>query len=422
MPPRICIIPQSAPNDKSKPQLISLPHPRTGTSTRYLLHPTKGVHEFTQIPTTTSSPRSWLLHAPKPSTAEENPTAVEESTTPETIPENEWLGDGHILRDGVLYLATPLDPLFLLLPILLPEKPSNTSYIPLDDIIDSLIEHTSPEAHWAALLARDSTPRRQIESRVRAVSDSVPVGEDTAYRINADKVLAVLTKKCEAMAKGGLPTSMEEEFVSKPLIRPVTEAQVLEGVTKEKEEEVKGSETKPVLPTPESETAPTLNPEPALKSELSTVSDSGAPLSTPPSEPATLQLEVRPNTTPPVIIHLLRLRVASQFLSSLYLPAYLSIRLLDHLSSTHAFDTLDSYLAELRQARTSAAAARAGDFSIKRSYEDIEESELRAEKKRKKEEEEKNAKKNISHGVRALGKVNTRGMAKMTSFFKKKEA
>src|SRR5690606_13509359 len=112
--------------------------------------------------------------------------------------------------------------------------------------------------------------------------------------------------------------------------------------------------------------------------------------------------------------HLLRLRVASQFLASSYLPPHLEAKLLAYLSTLHDFSALDTHLAELKRQRAEAAAIRSTDFSMKRGMAD-EDADDRAEKKRKKEEEEKKKKKNVTQGVRNLSKVNTRGMAKMTS-------
>ena len=95
-------------------------------------------------------------------------------------------------------------------------------------------------------------------------------------------------------------------------------------------------------------------------------------------------------------------------------------RLQEHLAATYDYAALDAHLEVLKKLRFDSSAGRAGDFSHKRTFDD-EAVDARAEKKRKLEEEEKK-KKTVSRGIKQLSKVNTRGMAKMTSFFKKKEA
>jgi hypothetical protein len=344
MAPRICIIPAPDTNAPTEaPKILSLPHPRTTTSTRFLLHPTKGLYELTVIPSTPSQPRSWLL------TANEEPA------------KEGWIGNGQVLSDGALHVATPIDPLFLLLPHLFP--PKQTRFLPADDILESLAQC------WQPIIRPGSVARRHLEARIRAVSDAVDVGEEKAYRPSQSKVLSVLAKKCADMASGGLPKSLEDEFVTKPLVRPVTGVVVM----------------------PDDVSVETAAPPP------------------------------QQSAAPPEIVQLLRIRVAAQFLAATYLPEKIAALLTEHLAEVHDFAALDEHLLELKKLRAEAAAVRSGDFSLKRGMNDDEAADLRAEKKRKAEEEEKKKKKNVSKGVRELSKVNTRGMAKLTSFFKKKE-
>lgn len=339
------------------------------------------MHELTKIPSTASQPRSWLL--------------VKESSNNDTKNDGiEWIGDGQVIQDGALYISTPIDPLFLLIPHLLPASTENKKgyFLPIDDILESLI--TSAEtgklvSHWARLIRPGTISRRHIEARIRACSDSVDAGGEIAYRVNQDKVVKILAKKCEAMAVGGLPKSLEDEFVTKPLVRPNSEA-------------AQGTKT---VALEVRENSPKDHPKPGLK----------------PSEPQCS--EDTPSTTDgdtPNIHQLLRLRVSLQFLTSTYLAAHIATLLTSYLKTVHDFTSLDERLTELKRLRLETTAVRSGDFSLKRSVND-ETIDDRAEKKRKKEEEEKKKKKAISKGVKELSKVNTRGMAKMTSFFKKKD-
>ncbi|CCX32228.1 Similar to hypothetical protein CTHT_0042940 [Chaetomium thermophilum var. thermophilum DSM 1495]; acc. no. EGS19810 [Pyronema omphalodes CBS 100304] len=203
-----------------------------------------------------------------------------------------------------------------------------------------------------------------------------------------------------------LPSSLEEEYVKKPLVRPVTEVTLATSKTAtvevktEAKAEVKEEVTERMDVSMTGVTEVTAKIEEAKIAEIET-------------QVTTQQ------TTDPVILQLLRLRVSFNFLSSLYLPVHITALLQVHLSTLHDFTKLDSYVEELKKLRTDAAAARQGDFSMKRQNMD-EEIDGRAEKKRKLEEEEKKKAKNVSRGVKELSKVNTRGMAKITGFFKKK--
>jgi len=379
MPPRICIIPASSETDKQTSTILSLPHPRTNTPTRYLLHPAKGVHELTKIPSTTSQPRSWLLTTTTEGDGEVNSGG--------------WIGSGQVLQDGALYISTPTDPLFLLIPHLFPASAGEKKplFLPIDDLLESLStdrdDVDKPTTHFVQFIQPGTTTRRHLEARIRAMSDTVDLGDEKAYRVSQEKVMKILTKKCDDMAAGGLPKSLEDEFVVKPLVQPVTTDSTddVEEESKNTEFKVRGDDTEG-------------------SKEVSTTKIDAPPKSAPSLE----------------ITQLLRLRVSSQFLAASYLPPHIAALLTSYLASIHDFRSLDAYLEDLKKMRAAATAARSGDFSLKRSMNDDEATDNRAEKKRKTEEEEKKKQKNVSRGVKELSKVNTRGMAKMTSFFKKK--
>ena len=128
---------------------------------------------------------------------------------------------------------------------------------------------------------------------------------------------------------------------------------------------------------------------------------------------------------PEEIVDALRMQTAYTFIIASYVPATLASLLSTKFSSFNSnplskhISALTDYLKELNELREKAALSRSlGDFSHKREYN--EEGEARAEKKRKLEEEEKLKKKNMSQGVKKLMKVDTKGMKKMSDFFKKK--
>ncbi|KAL7275138.1 hypothetical protein RUND412_001930 [Rhizina undulata] len=368
--PHPFLLPTTAPNESLT--ILTLPHPRTLTPTRYLLHSTKGLHELTKISAPTAAPRSWLL---TPSSSKQEKEKEKEKT---------WLESGYILQDDAFYVSTPMDPLFLILQKLTPAAAAATGkaslFLPMEDLLDTFFgEEEDEELHWGEVLKAGSTIRRQIEARVRAVCDTVDVGGDPAFRISKEKLVSTLARKCENMAKE-LPRSLEAEFVTKALSKPVTTE-----ITAPEEEEEEGEKK---------------------DGEDSEMTD--APAATKEANP----------DSPEDVKRLLRLRTSSNFLAATCLPSHVSTLLATHLSSIHDFSLLDGYLAELKRLRAEANSVRAGDFALKRKIDEEEGADARAEKK-KKAEEEKKKEKTKSRGVKTLEKVNTRGMAKMTSFFKK---
>jgi hypothetical protein len=109
-----------------------------------------------------------------------------------------------------------------------------------------------------------------------------------------------------------------------------------------------------------------------------------------------------------------------------YIPGKLQSHLQKLITSNDILDftQLDNHLKRVESARAEAMVLRSlsDNISRKRTAEDDDEAaEARAEKKRKKEEEER-AKKNESHGIRQLKKVDTSGMKKLSSFFAKAPA
>lgn len=399
--PRVFLLPKATPSSPNF-VVISLPHPRTSAPTRFLLHPDTGLHEITKITPTATAPRSWLLAG--------TPSDTKDEKTPP-----DWVGDGQIIQDASLYVSTPVDPLFVLLPRLLPAGAPKVHFLPLDDVLDTFtatddddddVRDSADKSHWGAALKPGSVARRQVEARIRVVCDTVDVDGETAYRPSMEKVLALLVGKCEAMAEGGLPKSMEDMFVVKPLVRPISEEQPEGG-----EEEAGKEGHDAAMEETSKTTLVVVGKSNEEKKDEETVDEESTPPKPrnllPPASKATIQL--------------LRLRVASQFLSASYLPTHLSVLLATALTSAHDFTSLDTYLSELKRLRSEALSLRSGDFSMKRSLDD-DGGDAGAGKRRKKEEEEaeKKRKKNVSKGVRDLGKANTRGMAKMTSFFKKK--
>ncbi|OBT91020.1 hypothetical protein VE02_00164 [Pseudogymnoascus sp. 03VT05] len=418
-PPKLFVLPKDT---SPTARIATLAHPRTSEPTRYFICPEKGFFEFTKIAAPKSQPRSWLLAPNEEACAAEDSQTTANGEKEAAVKDegNEYTpSEGYITSSADLFLATPIDPLFLLLPALAgksskPREEPKRLFLEADDYLD-VLSSTSP--HLKSLLGQDSL-RRKFTDRLDAVCDTVDAGE-TMYRLSEPKLIAILAEKCTAVVEKGLPASMEDLLVSKALAVPLLSVTRGEDCPDE-ELELADAESSA---TPKTEAVESQTPSSATDSSVTPVSEASTALTTP-----------SPDAKPPIVApegvpHLLRLRTAFQYLCSSYIPASLSTSLAsklntpspDQAASFPDFTPLDTHLAHLAKLRADALASRSmNDFSRKRGFEDEEAGETRADKKRRKDEEEKLAKKNESRGVRDLKKVNVSGMKKMSDFFKKK--
>ncbi|KAK4158392.1 hypothetical protein C8A00DRAFT_10853 [Chaetomidium leptoderma] len=396
--PKLFILPKSA---TSSARIVTLQHPRYNKPTRYLVCPEAGFFEFTSISPPKSAPRSWLIQKTGTGTA----------------------ADTQITQSPALHLATPYDPLFLLLPALLCSGTNNTDqqqqqqpkkkrmFLSLDDHVDALPD--LPSSHLSQLLRTCDGTRRRLEARLETVCDMVAAGDEAMYRVNETKLLrAVLEKAKKVVGDGKLPGSMEERFVRRELEAPVLGVRVgsravVAAVVVDDAEAAdissSGSGGTPASAGEESQESASSSVETAATSVVADEDVASA------------------MTASEEVVKLQRLRVAFNFICSSYVAPAIAEMLKQELAKATLinFKPLDEYLERLAKLRQEAAAARTTDFSRKRAVDDEEEDE-RAEKRRKKEAEEKAKKTNVSRGVKNLMKVNTSGMKKMSDFFKKK--
>ncbi|KAH0542708.1 hypothetical protein FGG08_002943 [Glutinoglossum americanum] len=417
-PPKCFILPKGA---SPEARIVTLPNPRTLTPTRYYLCPERGIYEFTKITAPKSSPRSWLL-APQTQPAkavssgvipsgEEGSSAEHEPAKAPSSEPGSILTKGYAIRSADLFIATPLDPLFLIIPALAPVPNSGKHpkqlFLSSDDYFDTL---SSTSRHYGTIL---QIPRLRMafEARMDIICDTVDAGGERMYRLNEEKLMRELLRKANEVVDKGLPASLEESFVKKALEVPVACVKREESLAAvgnldpedETQLDVAGAETPSTESTVDSQTSTT-----STITTLTSVSQlpEPAPFSGPPSAPA-------------LIARLLRLRTALTYLSTTYIPAHL-VR--SPSPSIIDFTPLTSHLTHLASLREEAFASRSlGDYSCKRALDDDGEEESRAEKKRKKEEEERRKKAGESRGVRDLKKVDVRGMKKMSDFFGKKK-
>lgn len=403
-PPKLFVLPRAATPEA---KVVTLPNPRYSKPTRYLACPKTGVYEFTKIAAPRTAPRTWLV---------ETPTLAQDGESTQRNPQV----DGQIVKTADLYVATPIDPLFLLIPTLAaPITKSDTRrlFVSSDDHFDKLPEDAS---HLNAVLCMEGI-REIFEARMGCVCDTVMAGGETMFRVNDEKLLSEVLKKARHMAEGSLPASMEEKFVKKALEAPILS---------QRRQQMRPAE--PAGTTPGAATPSTESSDSQASSSTTTTTATATSSESQALTAATSVSEGEAMNEDTVkaaiqasdeVQSLQRVKVAFDFICASYIPVEVSKLLAQMLKDGKASDVdfgpLDAYLAELTKLRAEAMAARsAGDYTKKRSR-DEEEDQAREEKKRKVEEEKKK-KAMESRGVRELKKVNTAGMRKLSDFFKKK--
>ncbi|KAM3071246.1 hypothetical protein ACMFMF_007719 [Clarireedia jacksonii] len=419
-PPRVFITPE---NLSTEARILTLQNPRFAKHDRYIVCPERGFHEFKRILAPKSTPRSWLLVSDDDSATSTNKGTTKDEGEPKEV--DSTSKDGYVMKAPDLFVATPIDSLFMILPALAPLPPTKNSETPKhDDYFDTL---TSASPHLRTFLGTGKL-RVQLERRMTAVCDTVEAGDELMFRLNEDKLCAELLRKAKKMAGHELPASMEEKLIRKALEAPVLSIkreQSAIGGSQDDHSTLPASE----IPTPRTDSQDSQ----ATDSSGDTTATSLSKASTTATSVSDDQAEAAKDekTSPqPVdasdgVAELLRLRTAFFFICSNYLAPHLSDMLKKTIlspSSPIDFKPLDTHLAHLTKLRQDALAARSlGDYSRKRAMVgNDEEAEARAEKKRKQDEDDKKKKAGESRGVKNLKKVNTTGMKKMSDFFKKK--
>lgn len=399
-PPKILILPNNA---SSEARVVSLKNPRYSKPTRYLICPETGAYEFVKIAAPKSTPRSWLI----------------EGTSKKTDGPEDASFDIQVTKGADLYLATPIDPLFLTLPALNAQFSSSNKrmFLSSDDHIETINEEVP---HLRDTIVRWPAWRARLEARMGAICDTVEAGDqELMYRFSEDKLLAELLVKAKRMSEGGLPKSMEDKFVTKALEAPVLGVKRSNPIVAAlKTDKSTLSESQNNSQTESQESQSSVATTATSASEASTAATSVADE----SEVVNTKDITSAITASAEVVNLQRLRIAFNFICSCYVPPAMAAVLKKMLSEEKSgvdFAPLEDYIAQLTKLRQEAMLARsASDYSRKRNND--EENEERMEKKRKKEEEEKRKKAGESRGVRDLKKVNTTGMKKLSAFFKPK--
>lgn len=423
-PPRVVVLPKGTSNDA---RFVTLQNPATETPNRYFYCPQVGLHEFTKITAEKSTPRSWLLSNP----CQTNETKVpsQEAGQTDSVQSNadgklHSMNDGYILKEPDMLVATPFDPLFLILPILLPATTSSSGkkmFLALDEHLDALGATSRDMKH----LLSTSDIGKSIEQRMTIVCDSVDAGDEKMYRISVEKLVRELLSRPTRMCASGLPASMEEHFVKDALKAPILD---IGGLVEPNESKANDLQSQEPAASFTEESQSSANSQSGLSSNAESQSSTNTEATSfssdsDPQMSAVEPIEFRSTNEPPQeIVQLLRVRTALNFLFSSCVPAHIRKIVEDEICKAKLinFTPLEAHLAHIASLRQQAQALRSisDNISRKRSIEDEEVAEARAEKKRKKEEEEKK-KKSESRALKDLKKADTSGMKKLSSFFTK---
>jgi len=409
------------PSDTSKDaRFVLLKNPRDGERRRYFFCPSKGLYEMTKICADTYDLRS-VMFAPdeEPTTAEA--MSMQHRLQTDTIESGCVAGlkdrllkaasfEGYINKSAQLFVATPFDPIFILLPLLDPPattsrtQPGEGLFQPFDDILDEQLQEDNHLRH----VLTDRTFRPTLLRALNDICDMVDAGDEQMYRLSMRKLSEFLLTKARRVVEHGLPASLEERFVTRILEVPMLS--------------VKRQESNAATASEESNVTPR-GLDPDVGESQSSVASSTTTVAFSAASSATSggMFDVVP---PASLQYLQRLRTAMSFITASYLDpargAKLAVMLAEGKESPD-FAPLDKHLQQLAKLRAEELASRSlSDYSKKRNIEDEEAAEERAEKKRKQEDEEKKKKSQESRGVRDLKKANVSGMKKMSDFFAKK--
>jgi hypothetical protein len=394
-PPQMFVLPKDA---SQAARIITLPHPVSNTPTRFYVCPERGFYEFTRIATPKRSCRSWLLAPQRPevddpilATSNGNEPALDEEKGSEE-------GKGFVLQTPDLFVATPIDPLFIILVALIGDgKTIGQEYLAASDYTASLAK-TSAHLHQMLQSPGGEKLSRLLEARVEAVCDCMDMGDEQLFALSLSKLSKELVNKAKRTAAKGLPASMEDKFVRQALDVPVL------GVRREESEISMISVTEPT-------------------SEGSSQSTETPVATTASAETSATSMNSHRDGVDSSIAALLRIRVALRFIQTSYIPTRLQSLIQPHLQDVKLasidFEPLDAHLSHITKLRRDAQALRSISDNISRKRSTAEEDEDFVIKRRKKDEEEEK-KKNVSLGVKKLLKADTSGMKKLSAFFTKK--
>lgn len=403
-PPHVFVLPKGA---SFEARIITLPDPASSSPSRYFVCPEKGFYEFTKVAAPKKACRSWLLAPQNLGDAKIEDNADQEDT-------QEQEPEGYVLEQPNMFVATPIDPLFILLPLLVGGEAG--SYLTFSDFV--FTTEREGLAQLQQLLRQNTFAKleKTMEARIGVICDCLDMGdgEDKMYKLSTSKLATALLSKANNMVKRGLPVSMEERFVKQALEVPVLSIRREESsISIAPEDATPGAESDNTAAETSQESSTSTSTATTTDTTTSTAASSVS------ATPAEGQLLAAND-----IVNLLRIRTGLDFLVTSYVPTSLHTAIQDICkspASTVDFTPLDKHLEHVAGLKKQAQVLRSlsDNISRKRGADDDEEALDKAEAKRKKKEEDEIKKKNTSRGVQQLKKADTSGMKKLSSFFTK---
>lgn len=398
-PPHIFVLPKGA---SPEARILSLPNPASSSPNRYFVCPEKGFYEFTQITAPKKTCRSWLL-TPENTTTEKNGEPAEDGASQRE-------DDGYVLNKPEMFIATPVDPLFVLLPLL--ANGESGSYLTFSDYVYTTEKQDLAQLQQLLRQSAFAKLEKTMEQRMEAVCDCLDMGdgEDKMYQLSTQNLAGELASKAKRMAKNGLPATMEERFVKQALETPVLSVK-----REDSNMSIAADDATPGAPSENTSNAASQETNATTTPADTQTTGATSVVSTPAEDKSGISDD---------IVNLLRMRSALDFLLVSYTPASLRSQVQDALSASTSpidFAPLTKHLDQIAALKKQAQALRSlsDNISRKRGADDDEDAMEKAEAKRKKKEEEEIKKKNTSRGVQQLAKANTSGMKKLSSFFAK---
>ena len=404
-PYEIFVLPSETSRDA---RFVSLRNPRDGARCRYFFCPRKGLFEIVRSSATSIDPRS-IMFAPYAEVTTPAP-AIDDGLATKAADFGSADFKGHVNKSADVFVCTPYDPVFILLPLLCrstsndKDQPRKGLFQPLDDLLD---EQLDDDKHLRHVLSH-SIFRPRLLSAMHQICDSVDAGDEQMFRLSMSKLRDYILQKAQRVVEKGLPPSLEERFVTRTLEVPVVSV---------KREESSASSANEIVETV------SRGPTPDMSESQSSVASTITSTAVSEASSAT-SIGISVHTPAENLLHLQRLRTVISFITASYMDQVLAAKLTTSTHDSNAwpdFRPVEEHLRQVAKLRAEALATRSvSDFSKKRNFDDDEATEGRLEKKQRQEEEEKRKKSQESRGVRNLKKVNVSGMKKMGDFFAKR--
>lgn len=324
--------------------------------------------------------------------------------------QEESSAQGHVSKAAEVFVATPFDLVFILLPMLdrttsnLRVEPGKGLFQSFDDLFD---EQLDDDKHLRYVLTNSMFQPKLLKA-MDQICDLVDAGDEKMYRLSLLKLHEYLLMKAKRVVDVGLPASMEDRFVTRALGVPMLSVKREDTTVSFESQNNEGGSRSLTPESSESQSTITSAITSVAVSEISSATSVGMVDQTPSAN----------------LHHLQRLRTAMSFITASYLQPSLAEKLNEMPNKSDAspdFGPLDKHLCHIGKLRAETLATRsASDFGRKRHVDDDEAAEDRAEKRRKQEEQDKKKKSQESRALRDLKKVNVSGMKKMSDFFAKK--